>query len=574
MKKSNTSIFYKIAFLLVLFISMPTILASTLFFFGISINSYTFIIGELLSILVYIFFFVYKNKDSNKETLIVFLSTLVLIFIAFLLVYNIYDRSYDGNAYHMRAIDWLSSGWNPVYNHIEDVNGIGIFSAHYPKFIWTFAATIMSLTGNILIGKMFTIVIIYITALIAYDVLKRTRILNPIFAFIFSILISLNPVIIPQINTYYNDGILGNLIIIVCFLLYGVTKKVYNIEKDYTVLIFIGLLASILANIKYTGALYIVVILSIYWIFLLLGKLIENKKMFFVKSAVIIGFLVCTVAANTYLINIVHHKNIGYPIVGENKIDIKTSNTPEVYKDKNKFLSFFESNLTYSNNSRQLDDFTYKAPFTATKEEVKQLSVTDLRTGGFGVYFQLILLSILFISIIIILKEITNKKIKNLISYLNNFREKYKEELIFLFIGLVLFIITPMLWWARYVPYFYSFLLIFFIFIISNYKEVIYKNLAIIIIIFLCSLNTFAFIVVDYSEVTEASDKIENKLEVIVDSLSKEKKIYLTEPRDPFNFIVSYTLDNNNIDYEYVDLDGNYKVIKELPYNVKVVEKI
>ncbi len=72
MKKNNLSISYKIAFLLVLFISMPTILASTLFFFNISINSYTFLIGELLSILIYSFFFIYKNKDSKKETLIVF----------------------------------------------------------------------------------------------------------------------------------------------------------------------------------------------------------------------------------------------------------------------------------------------------------------------------------------------------------------------------------------------------------------------------------------------------------------------------------------------------------------------
>ncbi len=573
MKKNSFSIYFKIAFLLLLFISMPTIIASILFFFNIGINSYTFIIGELLSFLIYIYLFTYKNKDSIKETLIVFISSFILIFIGFLLVHDIYDRSWDGNSYHMQAIDWLSKGWNPIFDH-KELNGFGIWSIHYPKFIWIFAATLMSLTGNILIGKIFTIIIIYITALISYDVLKKSKVISPIFAFIFSLLLALNPVIVPQVNTYYNDGILGNVIIIICFILYGVTKKVYNIEKGYSILIFIGLLASILANIKYTGSLYIVIILSIYWIYLLLGKLLENKKVFFIKSAVIIGFLVCTVAANTYLVNVIHHKNIGYPIVGNNKIDIKTPNIPKLYDNKNKFYSFFESNLGYTSNSRDNYEFKYKTPFTVTEEEMFELSKPDLRSGGFGVYFQLIIITIILISFIVIINEISKEKIKNikeLLNYKKNLIFKYKDELIFLLIGLVLFIITPMIWWARYVPYFYSFLLIFFIFLISRYKNIIYKNLCIVIVMFLCIINTFAFIMVDYSYVKKSDYDLKENLSTIVDSLPDGEKVYLKEPRAPYYYIVSKTLEDNNIDYEY--LDGDYKVIKELPYEVKILKK-
>ncbi len=565
MKKNCLSIFYKIAFLLVLFISMPTILASTLFFFNISINSYTFIIGELFSVLIYIFFFVYKNKDSKKETLIVFLSTITLIIIAFLLVHNVYDRSWDGNTYHIPAIDMLSNGWNPLLDH-KELTGFGIWSVHYPKFIWIFAASIMALTGNILIGKMFTIIIIYITALISYDVLSRTKVLSPILALVFSILISLNPVIIPQINTYYNDGIVGNLIIIVCLLLYGVTKKLYDIEKDYTVLIFLGLLASILANVKYTGSLDIVVILSIYWIYLLFGKLIKNKKTFFIKSAIIIGFLVCTVAANTYLVNIVHHKNIGYPIVGENKIDILTFNTPDLYKDRNKFSSFVKSTLTYSTNRRKEEELTYKAPFTVTSEEIKEISKVDLRSGGFGVYFQLIMITTIFISIIIIVSEISNKNIKSVkgvLIYQKNLLNRYKEEFLLLFVGLVLFIITPMSWWARYIPYFYSFLLIYFIFITSRYKNEIYKNICIMIFLFLCILNTMAFLIVDHKAVVEGDLIAREKKEEAIDVSPEDGKIYVKQATNQYYYWIGKELDKKGIEYEFLD-DVHYEYAKDV----------
>ena len=359
----NDKIIEKILFLLLGFLFFPTIVATILFYFKISISSITFYIGLLILLILYFVIF-YKKNTSLKEIIMPLLFSIIIIALFIIISICFKENTFDGWSYHMPAVMHLKDGWNPIFEHNED---IGLWSAHYPKFIWIYGSLLYSVTGSIFSGTSFNSIIAFSMFFLIYDILNRKG-NNKLFVLLISLALTFNVVVLGQLLSYYNDGTLGVCIMALLLIFYAISKNIYKLENNYLLVFFISVYASILANIKFNGSLYSFLIIILIGGYLLIKKNLHFNK-FFVKSCLMIGIAVIPIAILTYVPNYIYHKNIGYPIVGKNKVDIITKAMAKRYENKGKLTSF--AMVIFSNPPKEEFEFypfwkSDKAAITST----------------------------------------------------------------------------------------------------------------------------------------------------------------------------------------------------------------
>lgn len=440
---------YLLGFFLILFIFNNIVVTSTLLLFNISITKINLPLAIILTIIIYIKAMTkekYEKRDKIKNIIIFTLIIAASIAISG----QIYDTTYDSNTYHKTSIGELKEGWNPVYETIEEhneseknetklTNTYEIWNNHYAKSYDYYAANIYVVTGNIETGKSIYPITIIATFLICFTYLN-TKYQKKISVFL-SLLISLNPITLCQLGTFYNDGLLGNYLILMIITLTALLTQEEKINKKYNyALYFITLI--ILMNIKFTGLVYAGIYSLLYYAYILLNKKQRKEHIKTITTigitSLIVGIMV--VGLSTYPKNLKNNSHPFYPLYGENSVDIMEGNTPNELKTKNRFERFLIANFSETHNSMELNDkYKIKIPFTFKTEELKYYIGPDVRIGGFGVLFS----GILIISIIIILKEIIKQKHKATI------------YLIPIIGTIILITILKDAWWARYIPQLY-----------------------------------------------------------------------------------------------------------------------
>ena len=246
----------------------------------------------------------------------------------------------------------------------------------------------------------------------------------------------------------YNDGVLGLCIISSILIYLAVTKDIYKFDQPLNpITIMLTTYLAILANIKFTGALFAFIIGAVYTIVCIWKKKLKFDKTL-LAYLLIIGYGVAIVAVNTYIPNIIYHKNIGYPIIGEDKIDIIDIYVPSYTTGKGHIKPFLKS----QSQKMYEGQYTYTYPYVIDHDDYAISAYPEARLKGFGPLFQTIMISsfIIFISSIYLLLKKKNKK-KELI----NFIKKYQIELISFGVLFLFFMLTPATWWGRYIPYIY-----------------------------------------------------------------------------------------------------------------------
>jgi hypothetical protein len=383
----------------------------------------------------------------------------ILIF-ALLINTMIFDYSWDGRWYHQIAAQQLRNGWNPFYENLPETIAF-IWANHYPKFTEVFNSIFLSVFGNIELGKSYNIIFLIIT--FCY-VLKyvTTYHKNKFAVLTISILFVMNPVVLTQIFTYYVDGLLGMLIIILFFSCIDYEQK--NDIKDIVIIIAVSVFA---INTKFTGFICGVVLI-VYIIRQLALKKYKQMIRLIVAGVVILLAGVLFTGYNPYITNLRDFGHPFYPLYGDNKIDIITNgNMPEELLSMNPIQRFFSLYL--------LNYDVSSLPFNPQKI-IKLFShaVVGLRIGGFGVFFMEI-----FIFVILIVCFSTNKN-----------KERYKTVFFPAALLVCISLITPENWWARYIPAFWY--LVGFLIAAADCSvkknRVLFFLLAVIIII-----NSFSF---------------------------------------------------------------------------------
>jgi len=340
-----------------------------------------------------------------------------------------YDLSCDGQAYHQEAIIQLANGWNPFHSQPLRIAS-GIWINHYTKGPWIAAASLYLLTGHIEQGKVFNILLIassFLLCLSALSIHYKRGAPEPV---LFSALAAGNPIAVLQSPTFYLDGQLSSILIIILSLLYLI------INSPDIFLAPVLLLSVIIAvNIKFTALAYILALGLPVLLYLFFVK--EERPFKLIAWSLGLGLIagVLLVGFNPYVTNAVRNGNPFYPLAGSHTVDIMTANSPAEFQTMNRMEKLFISTFSKTEDVAGSRPTHWKWPFTVSKQELKAIYL-DTRVAGFGPLFGgAVLLSA---SLLATAWPVDKKK-----------------TLAHSCLGLLIIcsvLVNPEAWWARYVP--------------------------------------------------------------------------------------------------------------------------
>lgn len=457
---SDTSSIMRISFLLLGNIFLPALIASIGFLFKISINGLTYILSQFLLLIVYSILF-YK-KDNHKKFIIPIIVALVIIVLSVFVTERIYDNSVDGWGYHNPAIMKLSEGWNPIYEHFDDETVLVTWSEHYPKAIWLYSAALYKITNAFFAGLSFNIIISFATLFLIIDILKKKKI-NIYLAIILGIIITFSTTVIGQLFTMYNDGVFCQCILGLLLLYNAIVCDEYKLNS--VLLMILSFYLSILANIKFNGALYAFIIALIYSIILIVQRKIKFDKTG-IKYVLVIGLCVGIVASNTYITNFIYHRNIGYPVIGNGKVEIINQYIPGYINSTKGKIATFVKAIT----SSSFYEYIYSPFYVLSINDYVCASASDCRVMGFGPMYQLLLIIAIVFIIVYIMKYII-RIVKKEITLKGYVKENYHKYIPFLFM-IIFFFTAPATWWVRYVSYMFVVPILIIVFFNDDWYKV------------------------------------------------------------------------------------------------------
>jgi hypothetical protein len=421
------------------------------------------IIVLLAAILIHgsLSFMVYRKRNINPLPHLA--ACYGVLVVSFLLCFTIFDYSYDGQAYHQVAVQHLKNGWNPFYSNLPETD-VFIWNNHYPKFTELFGSIFLSVFNNIEAGKAYNIIFLLITFCYAlrYTVQYHK---NKLAVLVMGIIFVMNPVVMAQVFTYYVDGFLGMLIIILFF-----ACIYYERDHDIKDIVIIVAVSIFAINTKFTGFICGIVLIG-YIVRQLILKNYKQMSALIISGIVILAIGVFFTGYNPYITNFRDFGHPLYPIYGSNKIDIITEQTPGDFLAMHPVQRFFSLFLlNYEVNS---------IPFNPLKiDNLTSHFANDLRVAGFGTFFAEIFV---FICLIIFFSVRKNKKRYNAVFF---------PAILLLGIS----IIMPENWWARYIPFFWY--LFGFLIVTSDYSGKKNRRLVFLLSIIIV-INNFSFFVLN-----------------------------------------------------------------------------
>ena len=265
------------------------------------------------------------------------------------------------------------------------------------------------------------------------------------WAIMISALLAFTPVVLPQIFTYYVDGIMGICFVIELFLLMIINPK----EKiDKMTCINLISICALFVNLKFTGLVCSGVIAAIYYFYWLIANRKEKNFKYIFKRVTILFVIVFSIAifvvgSNSYVKNTIDHHMPLYPLMGEGKVDIMTKNEPKAFQGKSNLEKFTISLFSKTENVTYSMEPTKKLPIRVYRAELDAMFIPDIRIGGFGPLFALIFIItiLLFIPLMVL------------------FYKNEKQNIKYILLPLASILITRIMvgesWWARYVPQLY-----------------------------------------------------------------------------------------------------------------------
>ena len=507
-KYSSISYFsFFVGLFLLSFVFFNILFSSTLFIFKVSITKYAFYLALLASFSLNYFI---NNKQKPLLKLLSIILPLFIIGLSIFLNGKIYDYTWDGNSYHKSTIGMMISGWNPLYERMEDFdknnnNPINvadnsyIWGNHYAKASHIYAANIGAVTHNIESGKSInTISIImffcFSFSILLYSLKKVIRSLTLSLCFITC------TTICSQFLTNYVDLLVYIYFFLIILLFFAFDYfKLFGKKNDLLLIVYFMALV-IAINIKFSLFAYAGLYCLGYYIWYLLRlKKKQIDKKFFIKftidSILAVFVAVFFVGLSVYPKNFIKNGNPFYPLMGDGKIDIMTVNSPDYFENKSAINKFIIATFSKADNISKASGLkaSYKVPFSIYKSELAVQYSCDLRISGNGLLFSGILLMCLII-------------------YAFNLKKIYKNDNNLFYLMIIPTILTIVLvftlgesWWARYFPELH--LIIFFallsLFIYTNKKLCIIFFYIIVILLFINNSIVFVETVhnaIDYTQ--------------------------------------------------------------------------
>ena len=376
----------------------------------------------------------------TTNTWLVLSGVLVLLLVPAIISGAILDTTIDGQEYHFLAIQALANGWNPFYHAapnfpLADQMSLPIWVDHYPIASWMVMGLEKAAGIPYAPAKGFSFTLMVASALIAASVLLRLGVaLLPGFAIAGTA--AANPITIVQLFTRMNDGVLASCILIIVSL----AVAAVCLRRRGAFLMILPLLIFAL-NLKFS---------AIPIFFAICGFICV--AIYFAKGLRVAAIAAACLAATgivgifgigfaPYTNNILQFGHPFYPIMGaDGAWDIMSSNTPPAIEAAGSSSAFWVSLFSHTTQGYAVPP-SAKLPFMISIAEIRAAGGPDARVAGFGPFFSGALFLALALGIACFAQARSNIKVR-----------------VALLVGAAMLLITlvfPENWWARYVPQFW-----------------------------------------------------------------------------------------------------------------------
>ena len=364
--------------------------------------------------------------------------------LAALLASMFQDTSIDGQHYHFQAIYALAEGWNPVHRNMPPPmvgDSITPWAVHYPRAAWLLSANLLAAGFPLAMVKLSNLLVMFACAALLGGTLLRAG-YSVLFTLVLTSVAVLNPVVLSQLWTSMNDGLLA-----LCMLIFVISMVTW-FRWENRGLLLAGIAAMVIAlNLKFSAIPTFVILcgFACAGAYLMRGlpKAVGTATLLFVPAFAAI-FLI---GWSPYMQNFFDHGHVFHPIMGKEAIDIMLGegaaydNTPNILKERSAAERFFFS--LFSETHAGYDTLPHlKLPFTLSPEELRAAGGVDVRLAGFGPFYSGSVILALGAAILLIVRR----------------KEYGPAAHCYLFVAgalLVSVILMPQNWWARYVPQFW-----------------------------------------------------------------------------------------------------------------------
>lgn len=513
----------------ILLLSFFILLVTGIFFFlGGSANVFILPLSFLLSSIICSIYYKGFFKKGSVINIIIATLLLVLIYVtSYFLADNFYDISWDGQEYHQEIIIQLSENeWNPIKEDVpESVDEyMKPWVKHYPKSSEILASSVFEITNFIESGKIFNLLFIFTSFFLILGLILKYSSISLFIAILLSFSSAFSPVSVYQSLSYYVDGQVASMALI----LFGLIFLIIKSKNEKHLILWISAMV-LLINLKFTG----VAFTGLACICLLGFSLFQENKRFIKKIflAEIIGVVIAIflVGFSPYIENTYEKGHPFYPLGGREARDITSGITPIEIVELKGVRRFVVSYFTLTNDGERIYP---RLPFIPNPN-LGQFPRTygDARVSGEGLFFMeiFIIAALLFFQILLVDRD----KKRNFYLLISLF---------FLIVGVV---VVPDNWWARYVPFLYLIPWTILVFSIWDKKKMCFLSQLLLFVMLLNSCTE----IVKYIKPQIYSTQVINY--VIEEANSSSDSVVVFSPSGFFyNNIERFV--ENGIDYEIV----------------------
>ena len=298
-----------------------------------------------------------------------------------------YDVSFDGQTYHQLAVSLLKNGYNPFYDHCTHTNFYYISVEHYLKCSWILESFIYSIYPHIEYAKGINLIVLIASLCLCYEVLRLiTQWKSALLKWFTALVVCLNPVVISQVFTFSNDGLISSFMVCFLSLVFLVLKE--HRKSDIAVMLICLIL---LVNIKFTALFSVLILLYTAGIYLLQLKAYSQLKRLTLYTLGALLTATLFFSYNPCITNIKYHHHLLYPLydkLGQSGIQ---HNTPGPLKGKPPIVKLNLSLSSKVSDSKDNTPLTPAWPWSHTINESKPRNGIT-RINGMGPFFPLALL--------------------------------------------------------------------------------------------------------------------------------------------------------------------------------------
>lgn len=375
----------------------------------------------------------------------------------------VYDLSFDGQGYHQDAIITMSEYWNYIYSDSNAFHHLWI--DHYPKASWLTASIYFELLGNIEMAKCTNLMLVIASYYLGRSFYQRLQI-HGFWNVAISLLCAFDPI---NLNTFFShtvDGQVSSMLLIIFYLIH------HQYQRPSKVNLFLIIGAIVYAiNLKFNAAVFVFLLLSAFLCSTVFTLGLKSLKNIIISSSVgvVLGFFVF--GFNPYIKNVLTHQHPFYPVMGSGQQALGSDYLPSNMNGKNSIHKFLIANFSRTSFSKSFNkDTQLKVPFSVNRNEIETYAATGVMIAGFGPWFSGCMILGIFLFFL------TLYKLKK--------KEPWHLHLacIIAFI-LVSTLITPLNWWARFVPQFWFLIPAVFVFGFTSNIKVIQNVSKILLII-------------------------------------------------------------------------------------------